>query len=69
MVKVLVLTFVLYLSCDANAAIPKKKKTTVLTHEQMVALKWRPTPTTAQSMKTGSFQGLGTVASIPSTLK
>ena len=69
MVKILALTIVLYFSVNANAAIHRKSRQIVLTHEQMIALKWRSTPTTAQVKKEGPFQGLGTIASIPTTLK
>lgn len=68
--RVLGFVCLLCFSFDVKAALhAKKKKPEPLTHAQMVALKWRPTPTTAQSKKNGPFQGLGTIAAIPKTLR
>lgn len=63
------LLFVLCLVPPVSSAMAAKKgKSALLTEEQMIALRWRPTPTTAQLKKRGPFQGTGTVGLFPRTL-
>lgn len=69
--RVLFLFSLIFLLARFTWAAPHSKKIPKyqpLSHEELVAKGWRPTPTTSERVKKGRFQGRATVAALPSIL-